>query len=33
MNASPLVSFGSVVLDCPDPKALAAFYAALLGGR
>ncbi|MCZ4100130.1 VOC family protein [Streptomyces sp. So13.3] len=23
---------GSVVLDCPDPKALAAFYAAVLGG-
>ncbi|MDF9813566.1 VOC family protein [Streptomyces sp. SPB162] len=22
----------SVVLDCPDPKALAAFYAAVLGG-
>lgn len=24
---------GSVVLDCPDPKALAAFYAELLGGE
>jgi catechol 2,3-dioxygenase-like lactoylglutathione lyase family enzyme len=23
---------GTVVLDCPDPKALATFYAALLGG-
>ncbi|WP_216210797.1 VOC family protein [Amycolatopsis aidingensis] len=23
-------TFGSVVLDCPDPAALAAFYAALL---
>lgn len=30
MSASPLVRMGSVVLDCPDPKALADFYAALL---
>jgi hypothetical protein len=28
MSAVP--SFGSVVLDCPDPAALAAFYARLL---
>jgi catechol 2,3-dioxygenase-like lactoylglutathione lyase family enzyme len=24
---------GSVVLDCPDPRALAGFYATLLGGK
>lgn len=24
---------GSVVLDCPDPKALAEFYAAVVGGK
>ncbi|MFI1764400.1 VOC family protein [Streptomyces sp. NPDC020800] len=24
--------FRSVVLDCPDPRALAAFYAAVVGG-
>ncbi|MEV0323910.1 VOC family protein [Streptomyces sp. NPDC050658] len=28
----PLAKFGAVVLDCPDPLALATFYAALLGG-
>lgn len=25
-------TLGSVVLDCPDPRALAAFYAELVGG-
>jgi hypothetical protein len=25
-------TLGAVVLDCPDPEALAAFYAGLLGG-
>jgi catechol-2,3-dioxygenase len=25
-------TLGAVVLDCPDPRALAAFYAELLGG-
>ena len=25
-------TLGAVVLDCPDPKALAAFYAELVGG-
>jgi catechol-2,3-dioxygenase len=25
-------TLGTVVLDCPDPKALAAFYAELVGG-
>ncbi|MFF8485690.1 VOC family protein [Streptomyces antibioticus] len=28
----PVVRFRSVVLDCPDPGVLAAFYAAFLGG-
>lgn len=28
-----LIRFGLVVLDCPDPQALAAFYARLLGWR
>ncbi|WP_329410629.1 VOC family protein [Streptomyces sp. NBC_00704] len=28
----PVARFRSVVLDCPDPRALAAFYAAVLGG-
>ncbi|MBY8884674.1 VOC family protein [Streptomyces sp. PTM05] len=28
----PLATLGSVVLDCPDPLALAGFYAAVLGG-
>ncbi|WP_460066388.1 VOC family protein [Streptomyces sp. YKOK-I1] len=27
-----VVRFRSVVLDCPDPRALAEFYAGLLGG-
>lgn len=29
---SPLGTLGAVVLDCPDPAALAAFYAQILGG-
>ena len=28
----PIAKFDQVVLDCPDPAALAAFYAGLLGG-
>jgi catechol 2,3-dioxygenase-like lactoylglutathione lyase family enzyme len=28
-----LATLGSVVLDCPDPRALAAFYAEVLGGK
>ncbi|MGV9428797.1 VOC family protein [Streptomyces sp. NPDC003656] len=28
----PLATLGAIVLDCPDPHALAAFYAGLLGG-
>ena len=28
----PLAKLGAVVLDCPDPLALATFYAALVGG-
>ena len=27
------ISLGSVVLDCPDPSELAAFYRGLLGGE
>ncbi|RFU87937.1 VOC family protein [Streptomyces triticagri] len=27
-----VAKLGSVVLDCPDPRALAEFYAGLLGG-
>ncbi|MGV9760906.1 VOC family protein [Streptomyces tricolor] len=27
-----LAKFGVVVLDCPDPRALAGFYAGVLGG-
>jgi catechol 2,3-dioxygenase-like lactoylglutathione lyase family enzyme len=27
-----LAKLGTVVLDCPDPRALAAFYAEVLGG-
>ncbi|MEU6664091.1 VOC family protein [Streptomyces sp. NPDC046821] len=27
-----LATFGVVVLDCPDPRALAEFYAEVLGG-
>jgi predicted enzyme related to lactoylglutathione lyase len=33
MSTSPAISVRSVVLDCPDPAALATFYADLLGGR
>jgi catechol 2,3-dioxygenase-like lactoylglutathione lyase family enzyme len=29
--ASPLASLDLVVLDCPDPRVLARFYAAVLG--
>ncbi|MCW5253863.1 VOC family protein [Streptomyces sp. SHP 1-2] len=28
----PIATLGAVVLDCPDPVALAGFYAGLLGG-
>ncbi|MFI1359788.1 VOC family protein [Streptomyces sp. NPDC020898] len=28
----PIAKLGAVVLDCPDPRALAGFYAELLGG-
>ncbi|MFG2501313.1 VOC family protein [Streptomyces sp. NPDC048441] len=28
----PLAKLGVVVLDCPDPLALATFYAAVIGG-
>lgn len=28
----PLAKLGAVVLDCPDPLALATFYAAVIGG-
>ncbi|MCP3820501.1 VOC family protein [Streptomyces sp. A3M-1-3] len=28
-----VAKLGTVVLDCPDPHALAAFYAELLGGK
>ncbi|MCB5179097.1 VOC family protein [Streptomyces antimicrobicus] len=28
-----IATLGAVVLDCPDPHALASFYAALLGGE
>ncbi|MFF0017247.1 VOC family protein [Streptomyces sp. NPDC005374] len=27
-----VATLGTVVLDCPDPRALAGFYAAVLGG-
>jgi predicted enzyme related to lactoylglutathione lyase len=27
-----IAKLGAVVLDCPDPRALAAFYAGILGG-
>lgn len=33
MSSQPAVRLRSVVLDCPDPRALASFYASLLGGR
>ncbi|MFF1448839.1 VOC family protein [Streptomyces sp. NPDC058274] len=29
---APVVKMRSVVLDCPDPRALADFYAGVLGG-
>lgn len=29
----PIAKLGTVVIDCPDPAALAAFYAELLGGQ
>ncbi|CAL9479191.1 hypothetical protein SUDANB176_03012 [Streptomyces sp. enrichment culture] len=28
----PVAKVGAVVLDCPDPRALAGFYTALVGG-
>ncbi len=28
----PIATLGAVVLDCPDPVALARFYTALIGG-
>ncbi|MGW9306145.1 MULTISPECIES: VOC family protein [Streptomyces] len=28
----PIATLGAVVLDCPDPLALARFYAAVIGG-
>lgn len=28
----PIATLGAVVLDCPDPVALARFYAAMIGG-
>ena len=30
-NSSAVPTFGGVVLDCPDPMALAGFYRELLG--
>jgi predicted enzyme related to lactoylglutathione lyase len=33
MSSQPVVRLRSVVLDCPNPPDLAAFYAGLLGGR
>ncbi|HEY8526265.1 MAG TPA: VOC family protein [Acidimicrobiales bacterium] len=30
---TPLATLRSVVLDCPDPRALAGFYRQLLGGE
>lgn len=33
MSSQPVVRLRSVVLDCPNPQALAALYAGLLGGR
>lgn len=30
---APLARFRTVVLDCPDPRALAAFYRGVLGGE
>jgi catechol 2,3-dioxygenase-like lactoylglutathione lyase family enzyme len=31
MATSPIASLSMVNLDCPDPRAMAAFYAAVLG--
>jgi len=31
--AAPLARLRTVVLDCPDPRALAAFYRGVLGGE
>lgn len=31
--APPIAKLDVVALDCPDPRALAEFYAAVLGGR
>jgi catechol 2,3-dioxygenase-like lactoylglutathione lyase family enzyme len=31
MTTSPIASLSMVNLDCPDPRAMAAFYAAVLG--
>jgi predicted enzyme related to lactoylglutathione lyase len=33
MSSQPAVRLRSVVLDCPDPQALASFYARLLDGQ
>jgi predicted enzyme related to lactoylglutathione lyase len=33
MSSQPTARIRSVVLDCPDPAALASFYAGLLDGR
>lgn len=32
-SPQPTVRLRSVVLDCPDPRTLASFYAGLLGGK
>ena len=29
----PIATLAATALDCPDPRALAEFYAAVLGGR
>ncbi|MER5550404.1 VOC family protein [Streptomyces sp. NPDC002793] len=29
----PVATYGLVALDCPDPRSLAAFYQAVLGGE
>ncbi|WP_171108429.1 MULTISPECIES: hypothetical protein [Streptomyces] len=29
---APVARFRNVVLDCPDPRALARFYAEIVGG-
>ncbi|WP_329042381.1 VOC family protein [Streptomyces sp. NBC_00178] len=29
----PIATYGLVALDCPDPRALAGFYRAVLGGE